>query len=364
MFTARILIIGKSGVGKSSLLNYLFGDNIAKVGDGRPVTGYGIFEYPQFSYKKINIVAYDSWGLEQNKAYIWKKYIEEEVQKNNEKNINDWFHTIIYCIDASGARIEDFEIDEVLKPLISSGNRIVFAFTKSDLATNVQKHELSKVIHTHFQEAVIVQICSVTSKLRNGSLSYPFNKELLFEKASSNLHENIFRKSVANFTKRLHGENLKIKRNVNFFYKENAGILNAISEYFIRSIFRYFQEQIKNAYAKTQRRLEQDLACLDEEVDNISYSFNSPKFPPIKNSIVAKFTDDFYHYMMDEIFVESEFIKLIPLVNKIYARFIIKEKIFNFFNKKLIEFDNDVEKLAQNMICTYRQSVRQIPPLQ
>ena len=39
MFTTNILILGKTGVGKSSLLNYLFGDEVAAVGAGRPITG-------------------------------------------------------------------------------------------------------------------------------------------------------------------------------------------------------------------------------------------------------------------------------------------------------------------------------------
>lgn len=33
----NILIAGKSGVGKSSLLNYIFGEEVAETGAGKPV---------------------------------------------------------------------------------------------------------------------------------------------------------------------------------------------------------------------------------------------------------------------------------------------------------------------------------------
>ncbi len=41
----NILIAGKSGVGKSSLLNYIFGEEVAETGAGKPVTAEGLHEY-------------------------------------------------------------------------------------------------------------------------------------------------------------------------------------------------------------------------------------------------------------------------------------------------------------------------------
>ena len=38
----NILIAGKSGVGKSSLLNYIFGEEVSPTGAGKPVTATGV----------------------------------------------------------------------------------------------------------------------------------------------------------------------------------------------------------------------------------------------------------------------------------------------------------------------------------
>nr|WP_252866342.1 GTPase [Wohlfahrtiimonas chitiniclastica] len=57
----NIAIIGQTGVGKSSLINYLFGDNVAKTGVGKPVTTNGFHEIKHF-IKDMPVNIYDSWG--------------------------------------------------------------------------------------------------------------------------------------------------------------------------------------------------------------------------------------------------------------------------------------------------------------
>ena len=58
----NVLVIGRTGVGKSSLLNYLFGRELQETGTGRPVTKMGLFPFEYEYDDKLSIHIYDTWG--------------------------------------------------------------------------------------------------------------------------------------------------------------------------------------------------------------------------------------------------------------------------------------------------------------
>ena len=156
-YRTNILILGKTGVGKSSLLNYVLGSDVAATASGKPVTGEGIFRYPPIVHGRMEIVVHDSWGLEPDKAGKWKSIIEAEVRKNNSQQVKDWFHTIIYCVDCKRARIEEFERKEILQPLVESGNRLIFALTKADIASDQEKRDTSRVLKESWPDFMQVE---------------------------------------------------------------------------------------------------------------------------------------------------------------------------------------------------------------
>ena len=126
--STNVLIIGKSGVGKSSLLNYIFGRELQKVGVGAPVTK---MEIKKFTYKyddHFEMHIYDTWGLEPSvqKAEDWKNTIFKEIGRHDEKKISEWFNTIIFCLNAKSARVEDFEID-IMEELLREKHHVTIA---------------------------------------------------------------------------------------------------------------------------------------------------------------------------------------------------------------------------------------------
>jgi predicted GTPase len=56
----NILLIGSTGVGKSSLINTCFGENLAKIGVGQPVTKH----IESFSCDSKSVVLFDTQGYE------------------------------------------------------------------------------------------------------------------------------------------------------------------------------------------------------------------------------------------------------------------------------------------------------------
>lgn len=104
--TLNIIAIGKSGVGKSTLINSLFRGNFAETGLGRPVTS----KIRKKVKKDYPLAIYDTPGFElssgqQDKV---KNEILDIIQKGfASKDINDVIHCIWYCINVGGNRTFD-----------------------------------------------------------------------------------------------------------------------------------------------------------------------------------------------------------------------------------------------------------------
>lgn len=197
MQNTNILLCGKTGVGKSSLLNYLLGKDAAGVGHGRPKTQERIFKHPPLHHNNISLTIYDTYGLEPDKEEKWREIIEKEALRNQKNNVRDWFHSVVYCVDAQRARIEDFEVQQILRPLMRNGNRILFVLTKSSL--DVHKTDATeRVLRQHFPGATVVRVESVVSETYTGKTEQKGREELL-EKFLLNMRENILYTAITKY---------------------------------------------------------------------------------------------------------------------------------------------------------------------
>jgi GTP-binding protein EngB required for normal cell division/uncharacterized protein (DUF697 family) len=137
----NILLIGGTGVGKSSLINTCFGEQLAKVGVGKPMTQ----NIESFSCDSVPVVLFDTKGYEigsdKEKDFI-KEVIDYAIDF---KTSNDAIHIAWYCIQASGGRITDFDISTIQK-LKQTGLPIAVALTKSDLINDEDAIDLHNVL--------------------------------------------------------------------------------------------------------------------------------------------------------------------------------------------------------------------------
>lgn len=121
----NILVLGKSGVGKSTLINTIFREKIAATGMGKPVTKH----LQKVSRKDVPITIYDSKGLELS-AEVQKevhKEIFSLIEDNKKKK--EKIHLAYYCIQASSSRIEDTEIELIEE--ISKKIPVIIVLTQS-----------------------------------------------------------------------------------------------------------------------------------------------------------------------------------------------------------------------------------------
>lgn len=172
----NIAIIGQTGVGKSALINYLFGEKVVESGIGRPVTANG-FHVVHHQIKDMPVKIYDSWGLEVGKEEQWQNELTEELKSRGvDKPSSEWFHSIFYCIAASGARIQDADI-EIIKKLLGEKFKVSVILTKAD-AINESEEEIfiQEIKKLTSLSLSVIPVCSESKKTRGGEIN-PFGKE-------------------------------------------------------------------------------------------------------------------------------------------------------------------------------------------
>ncbi len=129
----NIMVLGCTGCGKSSLVNTVFGKNVAVVSDaGRGTENFDVY-LGKNNNSCINLI--DSKGYELGSEEGCKQYIKElNDQINGYSGTKDKVHLVWYCIQAIPPRFQDYDAD-VLKSLINNSQlrgKVAVIITKCD----------------------------------------------------------------------------------------------------------------------------------------------------------------------------------------------------------------------------------------
>lgn len=113
--TLNVVVIGKTGVGKSTLINSVFGENVAEVGLGRPVTQ----SIRKLEKEGTPLAIYDTPGLELQGDHSAENLLEQVTNLVNEgiqsEDVNQAIHCIWYCINTASSRVEPTEMNFLRK---------------------------------------------------------------------------------------------------------------------------------------------------------------------------------------------------------------------------------------------------------
>lgn len=124
----NLIISGKTGVGKSTLLNASFSENLAETGIGEPVTP----EIRVYSKENYPLRIYDTMGLELSAARQAEsiRQIKDLCEsKKKSGDIDELIHAMWYCVNGNGARFEPYE-EEFIKE-VSEEMPVIIVLTQS-----------------------------------------------------------------------------------------------------------------------------------------------------------------------------------------------------------------------------------------
>ncbi|TXJ55751.1 hypothetical protein EPJ67_09285 [Brachyspira aalborgi] len=359
----NLLILGKTGVGKSSLLNALVGKEVAKVGSVEPQTPYGIFKYEaEIDGKKVNV--YDSWGIERNEdaAKKWKELIKNELKKRGiDKDIKDWFHSVTYCTHVGVDRLEPFE-KEIIKELLNEKYETIVVLTKAERIKQEDKKDYKNYINDIKEKTGVNRVIKVAVNPK---------KTIIMTEAPKPFGLPEYKAAILVSWKKIFIDRMplhiieKLKRDINYgeLYAPREGkdlekLSKEIQEYFkdmlIKNTKKYIEESIKKYCSITGNMLNinQNIKIKNLDYDKRIVDFES-EFADVYNDII-----DFGDFVKNMHRIPIAAIKdLFGIIHfKIKGK---KENIYKFIcdlNKELInkisekEFEDKIRKIIKDTL--------------
>ena len=174
MGNVNIVVAGKTGVGKSTLINAVFGENLAKTGVGRPITS----STKAYTSNRVRgITLFDTKGFELDNYRSILSDLKTLISSRKTVDPKEHIHICWYCISDSGKRYESGEIDFISK--LQSEIPVIVVFTQSatdDVFYNKFCQENYNVINNS------VQVLADRVITRGNSVVEPFGVDDLVKK--------------------------------------------------------------------------------------------------------------------------------------------------------------------------------------
>lgn len=172
----NILIAGRTGVGKSTLINAVFQKNMVETGQGRPVTQ----NTREIIKDGVPLTIFDTRGLEMSQFKETLAELEKLIkERGGDKDSNRHIHVAWLCIHEGGRRVEQAEID-LHNMLAARQVPIVTVITKA----SSDKGFKDEVLTLLPESASVVRVRAIPEEDDYGHRLNPMNLDVLIEATS------------------------------------------------------------------------------------------------------------------------------------------------------------------------------------
>lgn len=196
----NIMLMGATGVGKSTLINTIFGDKILQTGVGKPVTQH----LEKITVEKEGMVLWDTKGIEAQDYDNTINALESEINRcfHSPENINDLPHVGWVMINSATGRVEDRDL-QLIKILKDQNIPTIVVFTKyikmaehvvfvkkakeiinkeygdfiNDNYANVNSVEITIEPDDEFDEATIIPVSGLKKLIELTANAFPSGKK-------------------------------------------------------------------------------------------------------------------------------------------------------------------------------------------
>ena len=285
----NILLLGQTGVGKSALLNYLAGEKLAESGISSKRGGItrGINKY-QIDINGQECSVSDSEGLELNHEKEWEALVDKELfPKAKPKSIFSWYHIVVFCIGASSARVQDYELD-IIERLIESQYGVIIALTKSDLASEEELNHIREELLNHFEgstQITIIPVCS--KKRRNNTLE---GKEEISSVIIESWEQTLINRLPEHvFSPTFDALDDWLTKTREWLYGQKVGVFHKSRKEIIDELYKRVNNGVKSIDSRLVTRLKRSFKEVSQVNQAIGQALDYESLKAIESSVAPRF---------------------------------------------------------------------------